>query len=82
MSHELRTPLTAVRGYVEALADADPEESAGFSRSWRATRCEWNAWFATFLRLARLDAGQELLERVPCSVENLFGAVETDLANP
>jgi two-component system phosphate regulon sensor histidine kinase PhoR len=32
------------------------------------------------LRLARLDAGQEPLERVPCSVEGLFTAVETDLA--
>ena len=30
VSHELRTPLTAVRGYVEALADADPEESRRF----------------------------------------------------
>src|SRR5262249_33486440 len=32
------------------------------------------------LRLARLDAGQELLERVPCAVDALFGAVESDLA--
>ena len=27
VSHELRTPLTAIRGYVEALGDATPEES-------------------------------------------------------
>jgi signal transduction histidine kinase len=25
VSHELRTPLTAIRGYVEALLDADPD---------------------------------------------------------
>jgi signal transduction histidine kinase len=34
------------------------------------------------LRLARLDAGQELLDRVPCSIETLFAAVEFDLAGP
>ena len=32
------------------------------------------------LRLARLDAGQEALDRVPCSVDALFTAIETDLA--
>jgi signal transduction histidine kinase len=32
------------------------------------------------LRLARLDAGQEILERVPCSIDGLFSAVETDVA--
>jgi two-component system phosphate regulon sensor histidine kinase PhoR len=31
------------------------------------------------LRLARLDAGQESLERVPCAVAALFDAVATDL---
>jgi signal transduction histidine kinase len=32
------------------------------------------------LRLARLDAGQEALEHVPCPVESLFTGVETELA--
>jgi signal transduction histidine kinase len=31
------------------------------------------------LRLARLDAGQETLERVACQVDALFAGVETDL---
>ena len=31
-------------------------------------------------RLARLDAGQEALEHVPCSTESLFSGVETELA--
>jgi signal transduction histidine kinase len=31
------------------------------------------------LRLARLDAGQEALEHVPCAVEALFSGVVTDL---
>jgi two-component system phosphate regulon sensor histidine kinase PhoR len=32
------------------------------------------------LRLARLDAGQEALEHIPCAVEALFDGVETELA--
>ncbi len=33
------------------------------------------------LRLARLDAGQEPIERVPCLVASLFDGVETELAS-
>jgi signal transduction histidine kinase len=33
------------------------------------------------LRLARLDAGQEPIERVPCPVAALFDGVETELAS-
>jgi two-component system phosphate regulon sensor histidine kinase PhoR len=32
------------------------------------------------LRLARLEAGQEPLERVDCSIDSLFSAIETDLS--
>src|SRR5207245_8060954 len=32
------------------------------------------------LRLARLDAGQEAVERLPCSIEGLFSAAESDLS--
>src|SRR5205823_13887584 len=31
VSHELRTPLTAIRGYVEALAEATADESRQFA---------------------------------------------------
>jgi two-component system phosphate regulon sensor histidine kinase PhoR len=80
VSHELRTPLTAVRGYVEALADADPEESRRFLEIVSRHTMRMERLVRDLLRLARLDAGQELLERVPCSIESLFTAVESDLA--
>jgi len=80
VSHELRTPLTAVRGYVEALADADPEESRRFLEIVSRHTMRMERLVRDLLRLARLDAGQELLERVPCSIDSLFSAVETDLA--
>jgi two-component system phosphate regulon sensor histidine kinase PhoR len=80
VSHELRTPLTAIRGYVEALADATPEESRKFLEIVSRHTGRMERLVKDLLRLARLDAGQELLERVPCSVEGLFSAVESDLA--
>jgi two-component system, OmpR family, phosphate regulon sensor histidine kinase PhoR len=80
VSHELRTPLTAIRGYVEALADATPEESRRFLEIVSRHTLRMERLVRDLLRLARLDAGQELLERVPCAVDALFGAVESDLA--
>ena len=80
VSHELRTPLTAIRGYVEALADATPEESRRFLEIVARHTMRMERLVRDLLRLARLDAGQEILERVPCSVDSLFNAVESDLA--
>jgi two-component system phosphate regulon sensor histidine kinase PhoR len=80
VSHELRTPLTAIRGYVEALADADPEESRRFLEIVARHTMRMERLVRDLLRLARLDAGQEALERVPCSVEGLLTAIETDLS--
>ncbi|MEO8481314.1 MAG: ATP-binding protein [Acidobacteriota bacterium] len=81
VSHELRTPLTAIRGYVEALLDAPAEEPA--SREFleviarHALRME--RLVRDLLRLARLDAGQETLERAPVAVTGLVTAVSRDL---
>ena len=80
VSHELRTPLTAIRGYVEALGDATPEEGRRFLEIVSRHTLRMERLVRDLLRLARLDAGQELFERVPCAVEALFGAVESDLA--
>ena len=81
VSHELRTPLTAIRGYVEALADGgvDPEESRRFLEVIARHTQRMERLVRDLLRLARLDAGQELLEHVPCSVEALFHGVEAEL---
>lgn len=81
VSHELRTPLTAVRGYVEALLDGVPDEAQAhrfLETITRHTR-RMERLVSDLLRLARLDAGQEPLERVPCQVDELFRGVEADL---
>ncbi len=82
VSHELRTPLTAVRGYVEALLDGvpDADQSRRFLETVARHTLRMERLVRDLLRLARLDAGQDALERIPCSVHALFDGVATDLA--
>jgi two-component system phosphate regulon sensor histidine kinase PhoR len=80
VSHELRTPLTAIRGYVEALNDepSSPEAPQFLEIISRHT-LRMERLVKDLLRLARLDAGQEPVERLPCAVSAIIGAVEHDL---
>jgi two-component system phosphate regulon sensor histidine kinase PhoR len=83
VSHELRTPLTAIQGYVEALQDEAPSESADTRRfleviARQASRME--RLVRDLLRLARLEAGQEPVEHTPTDVDSLFGDVLTELS--
>jgi two-component system phosphate regulon sensor histidine kinase PhoR len=82
VSHELRTPLTAVRGYVEALLDGggDPAESRRFLEIIGRHTLRMERLVRDLLRLARLDAGQEVLDYEACPVESLFTGVEAELA--
>jgi two-component system phosphate regulon sensor histidine kinase PhoR len=80
VSHELRTPLTAIKGYAEALLD-DPEDVDAREKFLdiihrHATRME--RLVKDLLRLARLDAGQETVELVPCDVESLLRGIAND----
>ena len=66
VSHELRTPLTAVRGYVEALLDgvSDPADARRFLETIARHTFRMERLVRDLLRLARLDAGQEPLDKV------------------
>lgn len=83
VSHELRTPLTAIRGYVEALSegDADPEETRRFLDIIMRHALRMERMVRDLLRLARLDAGQELLEIASCDVGALAHAVVSDVTS-
>jgi two-component system phosphate regulon sensor histidine kinase PhoR len=80
VSHELRTPLTAIKGYTEALMDEVPHDD--LNRKFldivhrHSTRME--RLVNDLLRLARLDAGQELPELARCDIEALVGSVVAD----
>jgi two-component system phosphate regulon sensor histidine kinase PhoR len=80
VSHELRTPLTAIRGYVEAISDepGSPEAPQFLEIISRHTQ-RMERLVKDLLRLARLDAGQETIERLACPVAAIVGAVEHDL---
>lgn len=82
VSHELRTPLTAIRGYVEALLDGpvDEENTRRFLGIIGRQSARMERLVKDLLRLARLDARQELLERAPCDVQALFHSIVADLA--
>jgi two-component system, OmpR family, phosphate regulon sensor histidine kinase PhoR len=80
VSHELRTPLTAIRGYVEALTD-DPtsSEATRFLEVISRHTLRMERLVRDLLRLARLDAGQETLERTACSVAAIISGVEHEM---
>ena len=82
VSHELRTPLTAIRGYVEALLDdvSDVENTKRFLDTIGRQSARMERLVTDLLRLARLDARQEPLERVQCDLPQLFNTVVSDLA--
>jgi two-component system phosphate regulon sensor histidine kinase PhoR len=82
VSHELRTPLTAVRGYVEALLDgsAEPGDTKRFLEIIVRHTLRMERMVRDLLRLARIEAGQEPIEQVACSVGALFTGAEAELA--
>jgi len=82
VSHELRTPLTAIQGYVEALQDEVPPDLAEARRfleviARHASRME--RLVRDLLRLARLEAGQEPVERASVRMAAVFSDVVTEL---
>lgn len=81
VSHELRTPLTAIHGAVDALVDED--DAAARQRfldivARHTTRME--RLVADLLRLARLDAGQEVLRPASCAMASVFASVAAELS--
>jgi two-component system, OmpR family, phosphate regulon sensor histidine kinase PhoR len=82
ISHELRTPLTAIKGYIEALLDCGIADDTAprFLETIARQAARMERLVTDLLRLARLDAGQEPLDRAPCGVAGLFESVTTDLA--
>ena len=71
-----------MRGYVEALLDgvSDPSEARRFLETIARHTFRMERLVRDLLRLARLDARQENLDRVPCDVESVFSGVVTELS--
>ena len=82
VSHELRTPLTAIRGYVEALLESAPPdtEPRRFLEVIARHTDRMERLARDLLRLARLDAGQEPLERTTCTTRRVVAEVLSELS--
>ncbi len=82
VSHELRTPLTAVRGYVEALMEEpiDPTQRKKFLEVIDRHTGRMERLVRDLLRLARLDAQQEIAEPHAIEIGALFRSVSVDLS--
>jgi two-component system phosphate regulon sensor histidine kinase PhoR len=80
VSHELRTPLTAIKGYVEALLDEqdDPDTRAKFLEIIQRHSIRMERLVSGLLRLARIDAGQEVADYAPCDVRELIESLLGD----
>jgi two-component system phosphate regulon sensor histidine kinase PhoR len=74
--------LTAIRGYVEALSEADmgADERQRFLEIVARHTARMERLVMDLLRLARLDAGQETLDVVSCDVRSLVHGVVADLS--
>jgi len=84
VSHELRTPLTAIRGYVEALLDdpPSPDEARRFLEIIARHTTRMERLVRDLLRLARLDAGQEVPDLVECELGAIVQGVVNELSGP
>jgi two-component system phosphate regulon sensor histidine kinase PhoR len=82
VSHELRTPLTAILGYVEALGDGDAtlDETRRFLDIIRRHAQRMDRLVKDLLRLARLDANQEVLEVAACDALTLVQGAVADVS--
>jgi two-component system, OmpR family, phosphate regulon sensor histidine kinase PhoR len=82
VSHELRTPLTAVRGYVEALMEepTNPQQRKKFLEVIDRHTGRMERLVRDLLRLARLDAQQEIAELNTVDVASLFRSASADLS--
>jgi len=82
VSHELRTPLTAVRGYVEALMDepVEPGKRRQFLEVIDRHTGRMERLVRDLLRLARLDAQQEIANVRAIDVAELFQSAASDLS--
>jgi two-component system, OmpR family, sensor histidine kinase KdpD len=85
VSHELRTPLASITGALSTLADPDTRLSEAQHRELLETAREqaehMNRLVGNLLEMTRLEAGAYTLRLAPCDVEDLIGAVLSQVAD-
>lgn len=85
VSHELRTPLTSIQGFAQAIRDGAAADPAGVRHAGDVILQESERLkhlVEDLLDLARLDAGQVVLERSPVDLAAVIGGVVERLGLP
>lgn len=82
-AHELRSPLTAIIGFAEMLLlgeNLNPEEKRSYAEIIKRQGMFLADIVSTFLDLSLIESGRGIvLKKRPCTVEELFGLLDTVL---
>jgi signal transduction histidine kinase/CheY-like chemotaxis protein/predicted hydrocarbon binding protein len=80
MSHEIRTPLNAIIGYVDLmLRDSISSEHRNYLETLKDSGTLLLNLINDILDLSKIEAGQLVMENVPCSLKELFSNAENTL---
>ena len=85
VSHELRTPLTIIRGYVDLLESCgadDPELFKEAVTSIKTSAQNMQSLVESLLFLARAEAGNQPLTKVPVDLDELLKKFIEDYRSP
>lgn len=80
VSHELKTPLTSIQGFSQAILDGAERDPAHAARIINDEASRMRRLVDGLLDLARLDAGQSALHRVPTDLAAILRSVAEKLA--
>lgn len=80
MSHEIRTPMNAIIGYVDLmLRDNVSEEHRNYLETLKDSGKLLLNLISDILDLSKIEAGQLVVDNVPCSLKELFDGAEDTL---
>jgi signal transduction histidine kinase/ActR/RegA family two-component response regulator len=80
MSHEIRTPMNTIIGYVDLmLQDNVSDQHRNYLETLRGSGKLLLSLISDILDLSKIEAGQFVIESVPCSLEELLTATEQSI---
>lgn len=81
VSHELRTPLTSILGFVELMQDRQlsPEKTSMYLKTIESNGKSLLSLINNILDIARIEAGERVLETVPVDVPSLISQISSSL---